>query len=217
MRGRVGMIAGLTGLVIVLGVVTLVSPLATVISLRLQNGGSNDIRAQLFSLALKDGMASPVLGFGDTRQQIGSVNSIAIGPSPQCPICGHAEVGSTGQFSLVLICTGFGGVFFFFGFFAYFAWRYRRDPTVYGWVGLLVILLSFVYMFTYDALAAPLGITMLSCGLLWRLDRERTEQRLAERAGDIAESGDQIPRPLPLASRTIAGADTTPKATARAR
>lgn len=208
LRGRVGMIAGMTGLVIVLGVVTLVSPLATVISLRLQNGGSNDIRAQLFSLALKDGLASPVLGFGDTRQQIGSVNSIAIGPSPQCPICGHAEVGSTGQFSLVLICTGFVGVFFFFGFFAYLAWRFRRDPTVYGWVGVLVILLSFVYMFTYDALAAPLGITMLSCGLLWRLDRERTEQKLG---------GDQMPRPLPLASRTIAGAEATPAATARAR
>jgi hypothetical protein len=217
LRGRVGLIAGLSGLVIVMGVVTLLSPLATVISLRLQNGGSNDIRTQLFSLAMKDGLASPILGFGDTRQQVGSVNSIAIGPSPQCPICGHAEVGSTGQFSLVLICTGFVGVFFFFGFFAYLAWRYRRDPTLYGWVGLLVILLSFIYMFFYDALAAPLGITMLCCGLLWRLDRERTEQQLSGRGDDLDPGRDQIPRPLPLASRTIAGAGTTPAATARAR
>lgn len=217
LRGRVGLIAGLTGLVIVMGVVTLLSPLATVISLRLHNGGSNDIRTQLFALAMKDGLASPILGFGDTRQQVGSVNSIAIGPSPQCPICGHAEVGSTGQFSLVLICTGFVGVFFFFGFFAYLAWRYRRDPTLYGWVGLLIILLSFIYMFFYDALAAPLGITMLCCGLLWRLDRERTEQRLSGYGGDRHPGRDQIPRPLALASRTIAGAETNPAATATAR
>lgn len=207
-RGRVGLIAGLTGLVIVMGVVTLLSPLATIISLRLHNGGSNNIRTQLFGLSLRDGLASPVLGFGGTRQQVGSVNSIAIGPSPQCPICGHAEVGSTGQFTLVLVCTGFVGVFFFFGFFAYLAWRYRRDPTLYGWVGLLVILLSFIYMFTYDALAAPLGITMLCCGMLWRDNRERDE---------LARTLDQMPRPRPLASLTIAEADTTPEATARAR
>jgi hypothetical protein len=31
-----------------------------------------------------------------------------------------------------------------------------------------VILLSFVYMFTYDAVAAPLGFTMLSYGLMWK-------------------------------------------------
>jgi hypothetical protein len=32
----------------------------------------------------------------------------------------------------------------------------------------LVLLLSFVYMFTYDAVGAPLGLTMLSYGLLWK-------------------------------------------------
>ena len=213
LRGRVGLIAGLTGLVIVAAVVTLLSPLATVITLRLHNGGSNDIRAQLFSLSLKDGITSPVLGFGDTRQQIGSVNSIAIGPSLQCPICGHAEVGSTGQFTLVLICSGFIGVFFYFGFFAYLAWRYRRDPTLYGWVGLLIILLSFVYMFTYDALASPLGITMLCSGMFWRANRER---EASERTG-LTGGNDQMPRPRPLASRTIADAGTAPDATASAR
>jgi polysaccharide biosynthesis protein PslJ len=217
LRGRVGLIAGLTGLVILAGVVTLLSPLATEISLRLHNGGSNDIRASLFALSMKDGLASPILGFGDTRQQVGSVNSIAIGPSPQCPLCGHAEVGSTGQFSLVLICSGFVGVFFYFGFFAWLAWRYRRDPTPYGWVGLLVILLSFIYMFTYDALAAPLGITMLCCGLLWRIDRERREQPGTGPPGELASGRRQIPRPLPLASRTMADADTAPDATASAR
>lgn len=209
MRGRVALITGLAALLVVLVIVGLVSPLGNIIDQRLQNGQSDPIRAALFSLSIKDGLSSPVLGYGDTRQQVGSINSIAIGPTPDCPLCGHAEVGSTGQFSLVLICTGFVGVFCYFGFFGYLGWRYRRDPTPYGWVGLLVILLSFVYMFTYDALAAPIGVTMISCGLLWRNDRQR---RL-----DAGLAGDQMPRPLALASRTIAGADTAPAATARAR
>jgi hypothetical protein len=34
----------------------------------------------------------------------------------------------------------------------------------------LVLLLSFVYMFTYDAVGAPLGFTMLAYALLWKND-----------------------------------------------
>ena len=39
-----------------------------------------------------------------------------------------------------------------------------------------MLLLSFVYMFTYDALPAPLGFTMLAYGLMWKnstLKRQR--------------------------------------------
>jgi hypothetical protein len=34
--------------------------------------------------------------------------------------------------------------------------------------GVLVLLLSFVYMFTYDAVPAPLGFTMLAYALMWK-------------------------------------------------
>jgi len=170
-----GGLVALLGIAVIVGLAT---PVHTIISLRLQNGKSNSIRTSLFALSMHDGLASPVLGFGDTRQQRGSPQSIAIGPSPTCEACGQNEVGSTGQLSLLIVSTGFVGAFLYYAFFAYGAWRYRRDRSAYGQVGVLVILLSFIYMFTYDAVAAPLGLTMLAYAVLWRNDmcRQLTQQ-----------------------------------------
>jgi hypothetical protein len=39
--------------------------------------------------------------------------------------------------------------------------------------GLLVILLSFLYMFAYVSVTAPLEFTMLAVALLWRNDQWR--------------------------------------------
>ncbi len=202
-KGRLGMIGGLLALLGVAVIVVVATPLHTVISLRLQNGKSNDIRSSLFTLSLQDGLASPILGYGDTRQQRGSPQSIAIGPSAACEACGQNEVGSTGQLSLLILSTGFVGAGLYYGFFAYGAWRYRRDRTAYGQVGVLVILMSFIYMFTYDAVAAPLGLTMLAYAVLWRNDAVRPPA--------------QIPWPRRLARRTMDEAETAPEATARAR
>jgi len=209
-RGRLALLVGMVT-VMALGVTVLgFSPLGNVISLRLQNGRSNEIRSSLFALSVRDGIASPVLGYGDTRQQRGSPLSIAIGPTPGCPVCGNAEVGSTGQFSLLLISTGFVGLFLYFGFFAYTAWRFRRGRSPYGWVGELVILMSLIYFFTYDAVVAPLGITMLACAALWRDELDGREQA----AGGAAA---QMPRPRRFVIRAIDAAGTAPDATANAR
>lgn len=209
-RGRIAVLGGLVALMALLVIVGVVSPLGSVISLRLQNGKSDSTRSSLFALSIKDGLASPVLGYGDTRQQIGSALSIAVGPTPDCPTCGQAAVGSSGQLSLILICTGFVGALLFFGFFAFGAWRYWRDPTPYGLVGVLVLLLSFIYMFTYDAVPAPLGITMIAYALLWRNEVHRRLEQADRRSA-------QIPRPRRFASRAIKAAGTMPEATASAR
>jgi len=207
-RGRVAPLGALiTGIVVVL-IVIVVSPLGQIISLRLQNGQSNAIRSSLFSLSLRDGAASPILGYGDTRQQRGSPLSIAIGPTPQCTVCGNAAVGSTGQFSLLLICAGYIGFFLYCAFFGVLAWRFRRDQTPYGWIGVMVIWMSFVYIFTYDAVAAPLGLTMLACALVWRngLDGGANQTRPAA----------QMPRPRRFAIRATEAGLTAPDATASA-
>lgn len=207
-RGRVAVLGGLIVLLILLVVVGVASPLGQVVSMRLQNGKSDSIRSSLFALSLKDGLSSPLLGYGDTRQQRGSVNSVAIGPTPDCPICGQAEVGSTGQLSLVLICSGFVGVILYFGFFIGGAWRFRRDRTPEGMLGMLVILLSFIYMLTYDALTPPLGLTMLAYAVLWRHDMMSSAA--------LPVPG-QMPRPRRLARRTTVAAGRKPAATAIAR
>ncbi len=135
---------------------------------RLHHGKSNNLRANLSSLAIVDGLASPIVGFGDTRQEQGSPNSIAIGPSLKCPTCGQLAVGSTGQLWLLLVCDGVLGAALYLSFFGYGIWYYRRDPSPEALVGVLVLLLSFVYMLTYDAVPAPLGFTMLAYALMWK-------------------------------------------------
>jgi hypothetical protein len=167
-RGRLAIIGGLIALMALAGLVVLATPLHSVVSGRLSNAGSANLRSNLGSLSVKAAEASPVIGYGDTRQERGSPESIAIGPSPKCPICGQLEVGSTGQLWLLLVCSGFVGAAFYLCFFAYGIWRFRHDVSPYGLAGVLVLLLSFVYMFTYDAVGAPLGLTMLSYGLLWK-------------------------------------------------
>jgi hypothetical protein len=144
------------------------TPLKGVVTNRLHHGRSNHLRASLSSLAIHDGLASPVIGFGDTRQEQGSPNSIAIGPSLKCPTCGQLAVGSTGQFWLLLVSDGVLGAALYVGFFGYGIWYYRRDRSPEAFAGVLVLLLSFAYMFTYDAVPAPLGFTMLAYALMWK-------------------------------------------------
>jgi O-Antigen ligase len=167
-KGRVAPLGGLFAVVALVGILVLVTPLQSVFSSRLQHGKSNNLRSKLSSLAVDAAIASPIIGYGDTRQEKGSPQSISVGPSPKCPSCGQLAVGSTGQLWLLLVCDGFVGAALYLGFFGYGIWRYRHDRTPYGIAGVLVLLLSFVYMFTYDAVGAPLGFTMLAYALLWK-------------------------------------------------
>jgi len=162
-----------------LGILVLATPLHTTISQRLSHGHSNTIRSSLSSAAVRDALSSPLIGYGDTRQQSGSPRSITIGPTAACPQCGQSAVGSNGQLWLLLVCTGFVGTAVYLGFFAYVAWRYRHDTTPYGLAGMLVVLLSFIYMFTYVAVVAPLAFTMLAYAILWR--NEMTTPRARSR------------------------------------
>ena len=147
------------------------TPLQGLITSRLQHQQSNSIRASLSVTAIDDANASPLIGFGDTRHQQGSASSIAVGPTPNCTMCGQYPVGSNGQLYLLLVCNGWAGTILFLSFFACLGWRYRRDKTAYGMAGVLVILLSFLYMFAYVAVTAPLEFTMLAVALLWRNDQ----------------------------------------------
>jgi hypothetical protein len=167
-RGRMAMIGWVLTVISVVVILVLATPLHAVVAGRLSAGGSANLRSNLSSLSVRDASASPIVGFGDTRQERGSPTSIAVGPSPKCPTCGQLAVGSTGQLWLLLVCSGFVGAALYLGFFGYGIWRFRRDRTPYGLAGELVLLLSFLYMFTYDAVGAPLGFTVLAYGLLWK-------------------------------------------------
>jgi hypothetical protein len=170
-RGKLALLGLVCGALVLVGAVILTTPLQGLITSRFQHQQSNSIRASLSYAAIDDANAAPLIGFGDTRHEQGSASSIAVGPSKKCPSCGQFPVGSNGQLYLLMICNGWLGTGLFLGFFGYIAWRYRRDKTPYGVAGVLVIGLSFLYMFAYVAVTAPLEFTMLAVVLLWRNDR----------------------------------------------
>lgn len=167
-RGKLMLLTIIIVTAAVAGVAIAATPLQNIIVGRLHNGKSNDIRASQAAVALKDAEASPLVGYGDSRHMIGAPSSIAIGPTASCHSCGQADVGGNGQLWLLMVCSGFLGAALYLGFFAYGIWRYWRDRTPYGLAGVLVLLLSFIFMFTYDAIGAPLDIIVLSFVLLWR-------------------------------------------------
>lgn len=178
-RGRVGLLGSICVLLVILGAVVLASPLQNVISQRLSHGKSDAHRASLAIAATRDAEASPIIGYGDTRHQQGSVTSIAVGKTASCKQCGQVTVGNNGQLWLLFITNGFVGAALYVAFFGYGVWRYRRDRTPYGLAGILTLLLSFTFMISYDAVVAPLGFTMLAYALLWRGDQAAQQDAAA--------------------------------------
>ena len=102
---------------------------------------------------------------------------------------------------MLLICNGWLGTALFLSFFAYLAWRYRREKTAYGMAGVLAIGLSFLYMFAYTAVTAPLEFIMIAVALLWRNDRWlRHEDRALNSGGTSSWPGKSVRRPASWAT-----------------
>jgi len=172
--------------------VVLASPLQSLISQRLSHGKSNAVRSSLSGLATQDALSSPLIGYGDTRHELGSTNSIVVGKTAKCHSCGSRDIGGNGQFWMLLISTGFLGAALYCGFFGYGIWRYWRDPTPYGMAGVLVLLLGFPFMIVYIAVGPPLTWTMLAYAILWKNDRERQKEAVAVAAESAAQLRAQV-------------------------
>jgi O-antigen/teichoic acid export membrane protein len=170
-RGKLALFGVVCAGFAVVSLLVVATPLHNIVTGRLQHQNSNSIRLTLDELSVRDALAAPLIGYGDTRHMQGGPQSITVGPTTDCITCGQLEVGSTGQLWLLLVSDGLAGTVLYFGFFAYGIWRYRRDITPYGVAGVLVLLLSFVFMIAYQAVSAPLAFTMLAYALLWRNDR----------------------------------------------
>jgi hypothetical protein len=200
-RGRLAVLGVVLGALAVAAVLIFASPLQAIISQRLANGHSDARRGSLAVAAVVAARSSPLVGYGGTRHQQGSVQSVSVGRKATCPSCGNATIGGNGQFWMLLISTGFLGAALYIGFFAFGVWRYWRDRTAYGMAGVLVLLLTFVFMFAYTAIGAPLGFTMLAYAMLWRNERaRRVAAPAAPRAARPWAAGPQ-PTLMPRAGR----------------
>ena len=181
--GRLAVLGGLIAALAIAGILIGATPLQSMISSRLANGASDSRRGSLSITSVQDALASPIVGFGDTRHQLGSVQSVSVGRSAKCPTCGNGTIGGNGQLWLLFICNGFLGAALYIGFFAYGVARYWRDRSPYGLAGVLVVLLMFIFLISYTATGAPLGFLMLSYAMLWKNDRARRQGTAAAEPG----------------------------------
>jgi hypothetical protein len=158
--------AGAAGLALVVALI--VSPLGGVVDARLDNGKSNGVRSFLVERAVAGVAASPVVGYGSTRNTMGGRNSIAVGESAGCERCGNFTVGGNGQLWQLLYAHGIAGTVAYLGFFACGLWRFRRDRSAVGLAASTAIVTSFAAMLWYNALVTPLAFLFLAYVLLWR-------------------------------------------------
>lgn len=164
-RGRLIPLASVLVALALAFIVVAQSPLKQVLETRLQFGTSNGIRAFTTEKAFELSKQSPVIGFGSTRAAVGSRNSIAVGKSPDCPICGNVSIGINGHFWTLLVSTGYAGVALFYGFWAGQAWRSRRDKSLVGVACQLTLLISVFYGFIYNV---ELIVPFLALAVMWR-------------------------------------------------
>jgi hypothetical protein len=158
------------GAIVVAGVF-LLTPARTIVAARASHGASNGVRAFLTEAAVSGAEHSPVVGYGGTRKTRGSNQSIAVGPTLACPLCGELGIGSNGQFWEVLFAQGFVGAALYVLFFVstFRAFVSHRAPIAIA--GSLVILLALFLMFFYIALPSSLVLTMIGVGAMIRETR----------------------------------------------
>lgn len=166
--GKVTAFLGLLSVALAGVIVFQFSPLQATVQARLDNPQSNNLRAFLSAAAIDAAQESPVLGWGGPRRTLGSPQSISVGATPNCPQCGNFPIGSNGQLWFVLVCQGFVGTALFLGFFLFSAVRYSRNATTLSSGAVLVILLTFIYMFFYSSMPAALTLTLISLAVAWR-------------------------------------------------
>jgi hypothetical protein len=186
-RGKMLMLGAIFGSLVVIAAVILVTPVYGLLIQRLQHGTSNAGRTGKSLLAYTDGAASPLIGWGDSRHEQGSLQSIAVGKTANCAKCGSTSIGGNGQLQLMLISSGIGGAGLYCLFFAYGLWRYRRDYSPYGLVGTMILFVGFWFMFVYEAVGPPLAFTMLAYSILWKNDRENRLAAAADGPAILAD------------------------------
>jgi hypothetical protein len=174
--GRALQVAVTLGAIALVAVIVLVTPLSAVISGREANPKSNDGRANINSAAFAAAKSSPFIGYGGLANERGSGRTITAGPTAKCPTCGTLTIGGSGQMWQLLITTGFLGTGAYIAFLVRFGWRYRRDSSPIGMIGMITVLVSLLFMTVYSALDLPLMIIMIALGLWWR----HSENRLVE-------------------------------------
>jgi len=154
LRGNASaLVAILAFLVVIAGLVTL-TPLKVLVEERLANPHSNERRADLAAEAIEGWKRSPIFGHGGPRE-----NAI----NPDAP-----QVGTHGQFYLVLFSHGLPATVLFLG---WWLWAFLATARVATgpplWVH-AVIGIGMLQFFYYNMIPDQLHLMMLAAALAWR-------------------------------------------------
>jgi hypothetical protein len=161
-RGR----RALAVLAVPLALVLLFTPLGDIASDRQENQHSNTGRLRLYDQAVDLTTKSPLVGYGTPQE----VETTRIVP----------EVGTQGQFWLVMVSQGLVGLALYVAFLISLLRSTRRVPESVG-VAHLLLAIVLVQMFVYELTAAPHHILLLCVGVALR------EAHHPQEAGPSAE------------------------------
>jgi hypothetical protein len=179
--GRVGAVSALAAAAAGVLIALHVTPLGSMVNERVENARSNGVRMFLVDRAVAGLAESPLIGFGSTRDTMGSRNSIAVGERSNCPRCGNFTVGGNGQLWQLLYAHGAIGATAYIGFLLHGLWRFRRDRSAIGIAGSAALVGSFSSMLWYNSLVTPLAFMFLAYALLWRNEQARLDTAAAPR------------------------------------
>lgn len=162
------LVAGTAAAVVVL-VALIATPLGTTISLRVNTPHSDDRRQDTASEVISaTWQASPILGYGSTRQKTGNYKSLAGGGTPGCHQCSAPPLGTQGFLWGLVFMTGFVGALLMLTF---LLWQFQlnaRRTTPLGLLASTVLISAVFYFLFYDSLDVPMLVTMMVIGLSTR-------------------------------------------------
>jgi hypothetical protein len=155
------------------GLVFMVSPLPSMIQMRLERPHSNNRRTLLAEQSMHSALTgSPIVGFGTTRDVQGNLTSLAGGDRPGCKACGAPPLGTQGHLWLLVFSNGLVGTAAFGAFFVMRFARHWRERSAYAVAGCCVLLAFGLFLFIYDLVEVPLYTVMIAVALMWRARRE---------------------------------------------
>jgi polysaccharide biosynthesis protein PslJ len=167
-RGNARALVAIVGFLAVIVTLVAFTPLKKPFQDRLAHQHSNERRESLATGAIEGWKQSPMFGYGGPRE---------LAVNPDAP-----NVGTHGQFYLVLFSHGLPGTLLFLGWWLWAFWMSLRGaagPPLWVHVVLLIGMLEFFY---YDMIPTQLSLMMVAAALAWREREAVAAQVLAARA-----------------------------------
>jgi polysaccharide biosynthesis protein PslJ len=154
LRGNASSLVAIAGFLVLVAALVSLTPLEHYVADRLANPHSNERRESLGEQAVRGALAAPLLGHGGPQES---------SETPNAP-----DIGTHGQFFLVVFSHGLPGAALFLGWWLWALWRSARGatgPPLWFHVALLMGGIEFFY---YDMLPTQLHLMMVFAALAWR-------------------------------------------------